>query len=145
MSGRSTTRPPGEIQITTDPSTEPFWRAAQQGQLVAPRCTACGAFRFPPTPFCPVCQRREVELVELTGAKVFSFSIVRGPPDEPERVLVPAVVEFANAPGVHVVSNIVDALPDDVEIGQHLDVDFIEIADGWKLPVFRQTCTKDGR
>jgi uncharacterized protein len=48
------------------------------------------------------------------------------------------VVEFANATGVHVVSNIVDALPEDVEIGQHLEVDFVEIADGWKLPVFRR-------
>jgi uncharacterized OB-fold protein len=137
MTTISTTRPPEGIRITTELATEPFWVAAKEGRLVAPQCTECSHFRFPPTPFCPACRHQEVNWVDLEGASVFSFSVVRGLPDQPKDVLVPAVVEFMNAPGVHVVSNIVDADPDAVEIGRSLIVDFITIKDGWKLPVFR--------
>src|SRR5215211_1263753 len=100
----STTRPPAEIWITTESATEPFWEAAKHDHLVAPRCKACGLFRFPPTPFCPNDQSQEVDWVDLEGGRIFSFSIVRGLPDQPDDVLVPAVVEFSNAPTVHVVS-----------------------------------------
>src|SRR5829696_8908757 len=129
---RSTTRPPAEIQITTESATEPFWQAARADRLVAPRCSACGTYRFPPTPFCPNCRSQQVDWVEISGGIVFSFSIVRGLPDQPDDVLVPVVVDFPDAPGVHVVSNLVDADPDAVEIGDKLDVGFIDIADGWK-------------
>lgn len=135
---RSTTRTPATIRITTDSATEPFWIAAQEERLIAPRCASCGHFRFPPTPFCPNCRTQGVDWVDLEQPTVFSFSIVRGLPDQPKDVLVPAVVEFANAPGVHVVSNVIDADPEAVAIGDALTVEFIEIADGWKLPVFRR-------
>jgi uncharacterized OB-fold protein len=139
---RSTTRPPSGIRITTDTVTEGYWRAAQDGRLVAPRCTSCGTFRFPPTPFCPSCQHQEIDWIDLGQGTIFSFSIVRGLPDQPDDVIVAAVIEFADAPGVHVVSNIVDADPDAVHIGDEVTVDFIEIADGWKLPVFRLTADR---
>jgi uncharacterized OB-fold protein len=35
------------------------------------------------------------------------------------------------------VSNVVDVAPEDVSIGMSVDVTFVDIADGWKLPVFR--------
>jgi len=134
---RSTTRPPASIRIMTESATEPYWQAAREHRLVAPRCQACGTFRFPPTPFCPACRSQAVDWVELEGPTIFSFSIVRGLPDQPDDVLVPVVVEFDNAPNVHVVSNLVDAAPDDVAIGLPLRVDFVTIADGWELPVFQ--------
>jgi uncharacterized OB-fold protein len=36
-----------------------------------------------------------------------------------------------------VVSNVLDADPDEVHIGMAVDVTFAPIAEGWKLPVFR--------
>ena len=133
----STTLPPESIRITTDVWTEPYWEAAKEERLVAPRCAECGTFRFPPTPFCPECRAQAVDWVEPKDPSVFSYTVVRGLPGSAELVLVPVVVEFADAPRVHVVSNVVDVDPDDVEIGMPLDVAFVEIADGWKLPVFR--------
>ena len=63
-----------------DDSTQPFWDAAKEDRLVAPRCTNCGTFRLPPPPFCFVCQHREVEWVELPGTgTVYSFTVVRHP------------------------------------------------------------------
>lgn len=133
----ATTLPPDAIRITTDAHTEPFWLAAKEGRLVAPRCTACGTFRFPPGPYCPECRTQAVDWVPLTGATVFSYTVVRGLPGMKDLVLVPVVVEFDDAPGVHVVTNLVDVDPDDVRVGLPLAVDFVPIADGWRLPVFR--------
>lgn len=38
-----------------DPSSEPFWRAAQQHQLVLAQCSQCGTVSHPPDPVCPHC------------------------------------------------------------------------------------------
>ena len=134
----ATTTPPSAIRITTDGWTLPYWEAAKEERLVAPRCRACGAFRFPPWPFCPECRSQDTDWVRLSGrASMFSFSVVRGLPGQPELLLVPAVLELADAPGIHLVSNVVDVAPEDVAIGMVVEVAFVDIADGWKLPVFR--------
>ena len=134
----ATTLPPENIRITTDSWTLPYWEAAKAERLVALSCGSCGTFRMPPSPFCPQCQSQDQIWVELDGrATVFSFSIVRGMPGSPDLVLVPVVLELAGAPGVHLVSNAVDVDPDRVSIGMDLEVGFVEISEGWKLPIFR--------
>jgi uncharacterized OB-fold protein len=132
----ATTLPPESIQIVTDRWTKPYWEAAKDERLVAPRCATCGTFRFPPTPFCPSCRSSEINWVTLGQGTVFSYSVVRGLPGHADIVLVPVVVQFADAPGVHVVSNVVDIPPELVAIGMPLEVQFITIAHGWKLPIF---------
>jgi uncharacterized OB-fold protein len=135
----ATALPSEQIRITTDPITEPFWQAAKEGRLVAPRCAACGHFRLPPTPYCPECQSRDVEWVELSGrAEVYSFAVVHGFPGLPDITLVPVVVDLPDAPGARLVSNVIDIDPAEVTIGMQLSVDFHPIADGWQLPVFRK-------
>jgi len=131
---------PGEtVHITTSPTTEPFWAAAKQRRLVAPRCARCGHFRLPPTPYCPECQSNEVDWVTLSGrAEVYSFAVVHGYPGLPDLTLVPVVVDLPDAPGARLVSNVVDIDPAEVTIGMALTVDFHPIADGWLLPVFRK-------
>ncbi|ETB35558.1 acyl dehydratase [Mycobacterium avium subsp. hominissuis 10-5606] len=130
---------PGEhIRIAVNAITEPFWSAAKERRLVAPQCGDCGTFRLPPTPFCPNCQSKAVNWVELSGAAtVYSFAVVHGFPGIPDLTLVPAVLDLPDAPGARLVSNVVDAAPEDVKIGTRLRVDFTPITDGWLLPVFR--------
>jgi hypothetical protein len=130
---------PGElVHISTDPSTEPFWQAALEDRLTACRCGDCGAFRMPPTPFCPQCRSRAVEWPELSGrATVFSFSVVHGFPGLADIVLVPAVLDLPDAPGARLVTDIIDVDPETVSIGMEVEVTFSAIADGWKLPLFR--------
>ncbi|OCB24393.1 acyl dehydratase [Mycobacterium malmoense] len=130
---------PGEhVRIAVNKHTEPFWQAAKERRLVAPQCADCGAFRLPPTPFCPGCQSKAVNWVQLSGkATVYSFAIVHGIPGIPELTLVPAVVDLPDAPGARLVSNVIDIAPADVKIGMALRVDFSPITDGWMLPVFR--------
>ncbi|MDR7167340.1 putative OB-fold protein [Nocardia kruczakiae] len=130
---------PGEmVRITTNPITEAFWLSAKERRLVAPRCTSCGTFRLPPTPYCPECQSDGVEFIELSGrAQIYSFAVVHGFPGLPDITLVPVVVDLPDAPGVRLVSNLVGVDPAAVEIGMQLVVDFHPIQDDWLLPVFR--------
>ena len=81
---------PGEhIHISVDDCTAPFWEAAKQRRLSALRCGDCGRFQMPPTPFCPQCQSRAMDWVDLTGeATVYSYAVVRGLPQFPDLVLV---------------------------------------------------------
>lgn len=138
MTTLATTLPPQHIRIATDPNSLPFWEAARKGILTAQQCAVCAAFRMPPTPFCPECLSQEVKWPELSGrATVFSFSVVRGIPDDPNLILIPVVLELEGAPGIHLVSNIVDTTPEEVGIGATVAVDFVVISEGWKLPIFR--------
>jgi uncharacterized OB-fold protein len=134
----ATALPSDYVQITTNPVTEPFWDAAKERRLVAPKCSDCGAFRLPPTPYCPECRSKAVDWVELSGrAEVYSFAVVHGFPGYPEITLVPVVVNLPDAPGARLITNLIDVDPADVEIGMQLTVDFHPITDGWMLPVFR--------
>ena len=61
----------------TDRWTEPFWRAAGEGRLVAPRCAKCGTFQMPPQPYCPECLSQEKDWVTLSGrGKLFSYTVM---------------------------------------------------------------------
>ncbi|WP_395108006.1 Zn-ribbon domain-containing OB-fold protein [Actinomadura sp. SCN-SB] len=132
--------PADHVRITTDTSTEPFWQAAKEKRLVAPKCADCGTFRLPPTPFCPECQSTNVDWTQLSGrATVFSFSVVHGFPGLPDITLVPAILDLPDAPGARLVSNVVDVDPEKVEIGMQVEVLFSPISDGWLLPLFRPT------
>ncbi|MFF0817233.1 Zn-ribbon domain-containing OB-fold protein [Rhodococcus sp. NPDC003318] len=137
--------PTERVRIATDASTEPFWQAAKQRRLVAPKCSDCGTFRLPPTPFCPECQSTSMDWVELSGrATVYSFAVVHKFPGYPDLTLVPVVVDLPDAPGTRLVTNVVDVAPEDVHIGMNLTVDFHPISDGWLLPIFRVDTAGEG-
>ncbi|WP_375485256.1 Zn-ribbon domain-containing OB-fold protein [uncultured Mycobacterium sp.] len=139
---QATTLPGEHVRIAVNKDTEPFWQAAKQRRLVAPQCADCGAFRLPPTPFCPNCQSKAVNWVQLSGeATVYSFAVVHGIPGMPELTVVPVVVDLPDAPGARLVTNVIDVAPSEVAIGMAVRVDFSPIADGWLLPVFRPADT----
>ena len=132
---------PGEhVHITTHTWTEPFWQAAKEQRLVAAKCSDCSTFRMPPTPYCPQCQSQNTEWPQLSGmATVYSFVVCdRSPfPGVDDFIYIPIVVEFEDAPGIRLVSNLVGVLPEDVRIGMPLQVDWNPIAEDWKQPIFR--------
>ena len=126
-----------------DDTTRPFWDAALEGRLVAPRCTRCGTFRLPPSPFCFACRHRDVEWVELPGtATLYSYTVVRHPlhPDLRDACpYVSAVVELdgTQGAGARMIVNVVDCDPDDLEIGDPLEVAFERVSDAMAPPPFR--------
>jgi uncharacterized OB-fold protein len=134
--------PPADIiGLSTSPSTEPFWAAAAEHRLVVPRCTTCGRFRLPPSPFCFNCRAQAVDWIDHDGAgEIYSFTVIRHAviPQVAEALpFVAAVVELPGTGGCRLVGNIVDSDPADVRIGLPVTLDWYDVRDGESVPVFR--------
>jgi uncharacterized protein len=123
-----------------DEWTQPFWDAAQQERLIAPRCTACGTFRLPPRRFCARCRHQAIEWLELPGTgTLYTFTIIRHPlrPEMRDFVpYIPAVVAPDGAEGARFISNVVDTEPQDVVVGMALRVIWHGVNDRLVLPLW---------
>lgn len=123
------------IETFADATTQPFWDAAKQGRLVAPKCIVCGTFRLPPTPFCFNCRSRAIEWTELPGTgRVYAFTIVRHALSPGLAAAVPyasGVVELdgTQGAGARMLVNIIDCDVDTLKIGDKVEVVFEHIAE----------------
>jgi uncharacterized OB-fold protein len=138
---------PGVFPATmTDPfadeSTQPFWDAALEGRLAAPKCTNCGTFVLPPQPRCFACQHTEFEYVDLPGTgTIYSFTVVRHPLAPHLREAVPFVagvvdLDGTQGAGARMLVNIIDVDPDAVRIGDKVKVVFEKVSDTYAVPRF---------
>ena len=134
--------PPEVIALTTSPSTAPFWHAAAEHRLVVPRCTTCGTFRLPPSPFCQHCRAQDVEWVEHDGDG--RALLVHGDPprgDPARRRGAPGDRggrRAAGTGGCRLVGNLVDCDVSEVRIGLPVTLDWYDVRPGESVPVFRR-------
>ena len=127
------------LEIAMDTWSEPFWQAGAGGRVVMQRCSHCATFRWPAAPFCPQCHQQGDEWVSPGQARIYSFTIVPVPgtdKDAPPHWRMPTVVEFDEAPGVRLVSILVDADPKAASIGAPVAITWQPAANG-VVPVFR--------
>jgi uncharacterized OB-fold protein len=91
----------------------PFFEALTRRRISFPRCATCGKFHWYPMGSCPHCRSNTIEWREIAGgATLFSWTAVHYPfPADPPKALpyIVGLVEFAEAPGVRLITNIVDA------------------------------------
>jgi uncharacterized OB-fold protein len=126
-----------------DPQTQPFWDAAREDRLVAPRCTTCGTFRLPPAPFCWVCQAQAVEWIELPGTgTVYTYTVVHHPlhPDLSAACpYISGVVELdgTQGAGARLLVNILDCDPREITVGTRVRIVFEHVNDDMSTPRFR--------
>ena len=126
-----------------DPRTQPFWDAAKEERLAAPRCTNCGTFRLPPSPYCFVCQHREVEWIELPGTgKIVSYTVIRHPLHPELAAACPYVsgvvdLDGTQGAGARMLVNIIDCDPDKVRIGDAVEIVWEHVNDDMTTPRFR--------
>jgi uncharacterized OB-fold protein len=116
-----------------------FWEAAAEGRLVAQRCGACGKLRHPPRPMCPECHSLDAKIVDLAGTgTIYSYALLHHPrhPDFDYPVIA-VLVDLDE--GVHMVSNLVDAEPQEVRVGMPVRVTFTPTAEDLAVPVFIST------
>lgn len=126
-----------ELSVPIDIWTKPFWDAAAEHRLMLPACGDCGAFRWPPGPFCPACQSQAVEWKPAGEGRIYSYTAVRPKnQDGKESLHIPALVEFPDAGGVRLLAAIVGAAPDEIRIGAAVAPDWISAANA-EVPVFR--------
>ncbi|MFE0047459.1 bifunctional MaoC family dehydratase N-terminal/OB-fold nucleic acid binding domain-containing protein [Streptomyces albireticuli] len=114
-----------------------FWEGVAAGELLIQRCAACAELRFPWLPGCGRCGSPDWTTVRASGAgRVFSYVIMHHPPfpafDPPYAV---GLIELAE--GVRMISNLIGAEPDHVRIGTRVELEFLQVDTGLRLPVFR--------
>ncbi len=128
--------------IHPDVHTREFWEFVAKRELRFQKCGGCGVFRFPPLLGCRECGSTEVQWVAVAGrGRVFSYTVVHHPaiPDvEQEVPYSVVVVEFDDAPGARLISNVLDVGIDEVEVGMELDLVWDEPKPGVVLPRFRK-------
>jgi uncharacterized OB-fold protein len=139
MSARSMAPDLSTLEVPWDIWGEPFWRATAERQLLMPSCEACGTFRWPPGPFCAKCQSQKVAWQAPGQGRIYSFTVLpaaAAEKDAPPQYRVPVLVEFDQAPGVRLVSALIDAPLKNIAIGAAVEVDWLAAANA-TVPVFR--------
>lgn len=131
-----TTRP----RPVPDGVTAFYWDAAASGQLAVLRCDTCRKLHHPPGVACPHCGATTLHPEPMSGrGVVFASTVVRQPFDRAFADAVPyvlALVELEEQPGLHVLTNLVDAGEELVPAGTPVALT-VEHYDGWSLPQFR--------
>jgi len=123
-----------------DETTQPFWDAALEGRLVAPRCAECGTFVLTPQPFCFNCQAQAFEWTDLPGtATIYTYTVVRHPLSEQLAEVVPyvsAIVELdgTQGAGARLQVNVTDCDPEAVRIGDAVEIWFDKVSDTYAVP-----------
>lgn len=119
-----------------------FYEWCNRRELRIQRCGACGHFRHPPGPACPRCRSMEIDWVQVTGeGEVFTHMVAHHPVHAALKEAVPynvVLVRLDGAGDVRLVSNLVDAGPDEPRIGMRVSLAWDEVAPGRFLPRFRK-------
>jgi uncharacterized protein len=113
------------------PELQTLREAAERGELLLKRCSACGEKHYYPRPLCPFCFSDRTEWQTASGdGTVYSFSVMR-------RAAKPYVIAYVTlAEGPTMLTNLVDADPDKVRIGQKVKLAFRPLGDSGPQPVF---------
>lgn len=118
-----------------------FFENAREGRLAFPHCPACDRFHWYPMPRCPHCQNAGWLWRPVSGpGEIHTFTSVRHAFDKSWGDRLPytvALVTIADAPGVRLITNIVDAAPSDLRIGDPVEPIFPAPHGPMDLIVFR--------
>jgi uncharacterized protein len=98
------------------PEFRPFFESLTRGRVSFPGCVTCGKFHWYPMYSCPHCGSDKIEWREIDGsASLYSWTTVHYPfPADPPKVLpyIVGLLEFNDAPGVRLITNLIDARPE---------------------------------
>jgi len=123
-----------------DATTAFFWEGAATGQLLLQRCRQCRRFQYPPDVACTFCQSEDLEVTRVSGSgTVYSFAVVNRPLHPGFRTKLPyivAIVELDEQPGLRMLTNLLEVVPETVTIGMPVEVTF-EGRGTVTLPQFR--------
>jgi uncharacterized OB-fold protein len=117
--------------------TQPYWEGCKAGELKLQRCSDCGEHQFYPRNICAHCTSRNLAWITASGVgKIASFTVVRRAISKAyDAPYIVALVDLEE--GVRMMSNVVDADPEQVSVGDPVTVDFENWSDEVRLPVFR--------
>jgi uncharacterized OB-fold protein len=118
--------------------TRPFWEATKDKELRYQKCNDCSTIVFYPRRHCTGCLGNNLTWHTASGkGTVYSYSIVRQSYHPFFRNLVPYAVAWIDLDeGPRLLSNVVGADVDDIEIGQKVEVEWEE-HENLSIPLFR--------
>jgi uncharacterized protein len=127
-----------------DPVSQFYWDAAKSGKLAIQGFPEIGLLQHPPSPVPEVAGGAEAGLtpsaVEVSGrGTLFAYTILHQPfhPGFVDAVpLIIGLTELDDAPGVRILTNIVEADPQELRCGLAMEVVFESCGD-FALPQFR--------
>ncbi|HXQ18303.1 MAG TPA: OB-fold domain-containing protein [Acidimicrobiales bacterium] len=136
----STEPPPGRMEPPVTPTSEPFWEATKQRQLVLQWCTECERAIFFPRDNCPVCLGSSLDWRPASGrGVVHSVTVETSSPNPAIAGGDPYAVALVDLEeGVRMMSNIVGCPPGEVAVGQAVQVTWAQLSDGRHLPQFER-------
>lgn len=111
------------------------WRhIPQRYNLIGSKCTNCDSAYFPQREICPECRRKgELEPITFSGeGKIHSYSVINTPSDEFKLIAPYAVAIIELKEGAKVPSQIIDCDPEDIEIGDDVEMVFRKITEDGK-------------
>ncbi len=109
-----------------------FWREIPyRYQMIGTRCTKCNGAFFPPRIICPTCRGSgKIEEVKFSGkGQVFTYTVVRVPPEGYERQAPYVVAIIRLDEGPRITSQVVDCEPEEVGIGTRVRAVFRRISE----------------
>lgn len=134
--------PEGTPLPTPTPDDQAYWDFIGKRELRIQRCAECRRFRHPPMPNCPHCRSSRFEWEPVSGrGSVFTYTIIRHATHPALKNALPfnvAVVMLDDADDVRIVSNVVDAAPEEITIGMPVELLWEPTEDGGWLPRFRK-------
>lgn len=127
----------GRVRPVENHDSKFFWEGVRAGKLLIQKCTSCDEVRYPPAPMCSECQSLDWEAIEASGkGTVYSYVVMHHPPIPPFDY--PNIVGLIELPeGARIISQIIDAKPNDVSIGDAVELVIEEVEEGLSLPLFK--------
>jgi uncharacterized OB-fold protein len=118
--------------------TKEFWAATADGRLLVKRCLDCDGLIWYPRAICPGCSSLRTEWLEVSGrGSIYSYTVNhRG--EGAYQGLPPFVLAYVELDeGPRLMTNIVQAGEEDLQVGHPVEVVFHDTGDGSALPRFR--------
>ncbi|MGE0338704.1 MAG: Zn-ribbon domain-containing OB-fold protein [Xanthobacteraceae bacterium] len=119
-------------------NTDPFWQAAQKGELVIQYCKDSGKYQHYPRPVSIYTGKRNLEWRKVSGkGAIYAHTMIRIPgPGLDGRLPLPvATVELDE--GVRMIANIIETDAGDIKIGARVEVAWDKITDDFQYPAFK--------
>ena len=110
------------IPPTVDRGNMWFWDGVRAHRLLVQRCTSCGVVRYPDAPMCGSCRSLGWEPHPVTGRGTVHTWIVSHHPNQHDGGRIVVLVDLEE--GIRMVSNIVDADPDEIDHDLPLELTF---------------------
>jgi uncharacterized OB-fold protein len=113
-----------------------FWRGCDDGELWFVRCRDCGGADFPPAAHCRSCLSVDLGWEQSLGhGTLYSWTVVwRSPTPDLRTPYAPAIVDLDE--GYRMLTNLVGVAPDQVVDAMPVQVEFVAVGGGHRLPCF---------